>query len=79
MRKRLRGISERNWRVIDRVFVAFLILVATVDLVTTSLREGPLALNLAVMTGIALSFAWRRSNPLVTLGCTVAGLLVMAV
>jgi len=79
MRKRLRGISERNWRVIDRLFVAFLILVATVDLLATSLREGPLALNLAVMTGIALSFLWRRSKPVVTFVCTLAGLLVMAV
>ncbi len=79
MRKRLRGISERNWRVIDRLFVVLLIVVAAIDLSVNSLREGPLALNIAVMTGIALSFLWRRSKPVVPLACTVGGLMVMSI
>jgi signal transduction histidine kinase len=78
MLRRLRGISERNWRVIDRLFVVFLIAVAVIDLAANSNREGPLALNIAVMTAIALSFIWRRSQPLVTVVATLGGLLVMA-
>jgi signal transduction histidine kinase len=79
MRRRLRSISERNWRVIDRLFVAFLAGVVIIELATSSLVEGPLALNIAVMTGVALSFTWRRSKPLVMEACTLGGLLVMAV
>ena len=77
MMRRLRGLSERNWRVLDRVFVAFLIAVAVIDLTANSNREGPLALNIALMTGIALSFLVRRSHPLVTVGCTLGGLILM--
>jgi signal transduction histidine kinase len=78
MRRRLRSVSEANWRVIDRLFVLFLIAVAIIDLATNSSREGPLVLNIAVMTAIALSFVWRRSKPYVTVACTLVGLLVMA-
>ena len=79
MRKRLRGLSERDWRTLDRVFVAGLVVVETIDLATTSELEGPLVLNLVVMTGIALSFLWRRSQPIVTALATLFGLVVMAV
>ena len=79
MRERLRGLSERDWRTLDRVFVAGLVVIETIDLATTSELEGPLVLNLAVMTGIALSFLWRRSRPMVTALSTLVGLVVMAV
>ncbi|MET0616053.1 MAG: histidine kinase [Thermoleophilaceae bacterium] len=79
MRKRLRGLSERDWRTLDRVFVAGLVVIETIDLATTSELEGPLVLNLVVMTGIALSFLWRRSQPIVTALVTLVGLVVMAV
>ena len=78
MRRRLRGVSEANWRVIDRLFVVFLIAVAVIDLAANSFREGPLALNIALMTAIGLSFVWRRSKPQLTVACTLGGLLVMA-
>jgi signal transduction histidine kinase len=78
MRRRLRSVSEANWRVIDRLFVVFLIAVAIADLAANSFREGPLVVNVAVMTGIALSFLWRRSMPHVTAACTLAGLLIMS-
>jgi signal transduction histidine kinase len=79
VRKRLRGLSERDWRTLDRVFVAGLVVIETIDLATTSELEGPLVLNLVVMTGIALSFLWRRSQPIVTAMATLVGLVVMAV
>jgi signal transduction histidine kinase len=84
MRRRLRGLSERNWRVIDRLLVVFLVAITVLDLTTGSdstgshLR-GPLALNLAVMILIALSFAFRRSRPAVTVAFTLVGLTVMSI
>jgi signal transduction histidine kinase len=79
MRRRLRGLSERNWRVIDRGFVAFLAAITVIDLSTNSDIEGPLALNLALMLGICLSFLVRRTRPFVTIAVTLAGMTVMAV
>ena len=77
MRRRLRALSERNWRALDRLFVAFLVAVAVFDLSANSKVEGPLWLNLVVMVGIALTFIWRRSQPLVPLVTVLAGLAVM--
>ena len=79
MRRRLRAISERNWRAIDRAFALILAAIAVVDLSSNSKVEGPLWLNLAIMVGIALTFAWRRSRPWVPLVATLSGLTVMAV
>jgi signal transduction histidine kinase len=61
------------------VIVALLIVVATVDVATNAELEGPLALNIAVMDGIALSFWWRRSRPLLTVLATIGGLMVMGI
>jgi signal transduction histidine kinase len=77
MRRRLRALSERDWRGIDRVFVAFLVAVAVLDLSMNSNVRGPLWLNLVVMVAIALSFEWRRTEPLVPMVAVVAGLGVM--
>jgi hypothetical protein len=55
MRRRLAGVSERNWRVLDRLLVVALIAFGWVDLATNADLEGPLWLNLAVITAIALS------------------------
>jgi signal transduction histidine kinase len=79
MRRRLRGLNERNRRVIDRLFVAFLAAITVIDLTTGSDINGPLALNLAVMLGICLSFLLRRTRPLVTVAATLGGMIVMAV
>jgi signal transduction histidine kinase len=50
-----------------------------IDLSTNSDIEGPLALNLALMLGICLSFLVRRTRPFVTIAVTLAGMTVMAV
>ena len=78
MRRRLRAISERNWRAIDRALAVLLAAIAVVDLSTNSKMEGPLWLNLVVLVGIALTFAWRRSHPVVPLVATLTGLTAMA-
>jgi signal transduction histidine kinase len=77
MRRRLRALSERNWRAIDRLFVVFLAAVAIVDMSANSNLRGPLWLNLVVLIGIALTFEWRRREPLVPMVAVVVGLGVM--
>ncbi len=79
MRERLRGLSERDWRTLDRVLVAGVIAIATVDLSTNSKIEGPLWLNLLLIYAIALSFLWRRTQPLIPLVCVFAGMSAMAI
>ncbi len=77
MRRRLRALSERNRRAIDRGFVVFLAAVAIGDLSMNSQVEGPLWLNIALMVGLALTFEWRRTRPLVPVAAVLAGLAVM--
>jgi uncharacterized membrane protein len=79
MRHRLRGLSERSWRTLDRLLVACVIVIATVHLATNSKAEGPLGISIAVMVGVALSFWWRRTRPFITVLGTLGGLLVMAI
>jgi signal transduction histidine kinase len=79
MRRWLRGLTESDWRTIDKVLAALLVVGAIVDVSTSPSREGPLAANIAVVTIIALSFAWHRSRPLVTVFCAFGGFLVLAI
>jgi signal transduction histidine kinase len=79
MRRRLGGIIERNQRAIDRLFVVFLAAVAIIDLSANSQVEGPMWLNIAVLIGIASTFLWRRSQPLVPVAAVVVGLGVMSI
>ena len=76
---RLRGLSERDWRTLDRVLVAGLIVIATVDLATNTNIEGPLWLNFLLITVIALSFLWRRTQPLIPVICVFVGMSAMAI
>jgi signal transduction histidine kinase len=78
MRGRLRALSERNSRAIDRAFVALLVALVIVDMSTNSQIEGPLWLNFVVLLAIASTFIWRRTHPLVTASATVGGLIVMS-
>ena len=79
MLRRIRGLSETSMRALDRAIVGLLVVVEVIDLSTNSELVGPLWLNIAVMTGIALSFLWRRTRTLVNVVCAFAGLVVMAV
>ena len=76
MRRRLRRLSERDWRVIDRAFVALMVAIAVFELSTNPAVEGPRALNILLYVALSLTLLWRRSRPLVTLLCVLAGLLV---
>jgi signal transduction histidine kinase len=79
MRRRLQALSERDWRNFDRLLVVALVVVAVTDLATNADLEGPLWLNIVVMTAISLTFWWRRSRPLLTVLLSLAGLTVMAI
>ena len=79
MRRWLRGLTESDWTTIDRLFAAAVAVGSIIDVSTTSSREGPLAANIAVVTFIALSLAWRRSRPLVTVICAFSGFLILAI
>jgi signal transduction histidine kinase len=76
MRRRLRRLSDRDWRLIDRAFVALTIAIAIFEISTNTDIEGPLALNLLLYIALCLTLLWRRSRPLLTLVCVLAGLLV---
>jgi signal transduction histidine kinase len=79
MGRRLTALTERDWRTLDRVLVAALIVASAIDLAGNSNLEGPLALNIAVMTVVALSLLWRRSQPLVSVLVPMSGFSVMAI
>ena len=67
MRRRLRGLSERDWRVIDRALVLAVLVIAELELQFVEAGKGSLALNIpfvALMVGVLW---WRRSHPLLTL------------
>jgi signal transduction histidine kinase len=78
VRRRLARLSEGDWRVIDRVFVVVLLVVAEVGVLTHDDLGGPLAANAAVAAVMSLALLWRRSNPLATLAVVLAGGALMS-
>jgi signal transduction histidine kinase len=78
MRRRLARLTETDWRVIDRVFVVFLLVVCEVGALFHDDLTGPRGANMAVLAFMSLAFLWRRSRPFVTLGAVVAGATFMA-
>jgi signal transduction histidine kinase len=76
MKRRLRRLSDRDWRAIDRAFVALAVVISVIDLGTSSAVEGPRGLNVALYVALSLTLLWRRSRPFLTLACVLAGLLL---
>jgi signal transduction histidine kinase len=68
--------SERNWRVLDRLFVVGLLVGFELEVVLSDNTTGPLVPHLLLGAVLALSFLWRRDRPLVTLVVNLAGGLV---
>jgi signal transduction histidine kinase len=68
-----RFLSERDWRVIDRLFVAFLFVGYAIEVSLADRVAGPLWAHLVLGVVLALSFLWRRERPLVTLVVNLAG------
>ena len=59
----------RDWRLLDRLLVAVLIVAAVVNVLTSQDREGPAALNVLLVTVMGLSLLWRRDRPFVPVIC----------
>ena len=64
MRRRINSLTERDWRVIDRVFVAAILLLGLVETATLDEVAGVRLGSAAVMSGMAISLLWRRTRPL---------------
>jgi len=77
MRRRLARLSERDWRVIDRAFVACLLLISELNVVLHSDLTGPIGWNMAVVAAMSLAFLWRRSHALAVLIAVLAGETLM--
>ncbi|HEX3278602.1 MAG TPA: histidine kinase [Thermoleophilaceae bacterium] len=76
MRRRLRGLTARDWRVIDRVLVGVLFVVIEVEVITSDAIQGPRVLNGLLLGAVTLSFLWRRSHPEISLAAVLAGLVL---
>jgi signal transduction histidine kinase len=72
MRRRLRQLDARDWRVIDAVFVGVLFVIAELSAFLGDKVQGPRALNALLLGVVSFSFLWRRSYPLVAV-CSVLG------
>ena len=77
MRRRLRQLDARDWRVIDRVFVAVVLVIAELSAFVGENVQGPRALNALLLGAVSLAFLWRRSYPLLAL-CSVLGGLTLS-
>jgi signal transduction histidine kinase len=64
VRRRINSLTERDWRVIDRVFVAAILLLGLVETATLDEVAGVRLGSAAVVSGMAISLLWRRTRPL---------------
>jgi signal transduction histidine kinase len=74
MRGRVRQLDARDWRVIDRVFVAVVLVIAELSAFLGENVQGPRALNGLLLGVVSLTFLWRRSYPLLAVCSVLAGL-----
>ena len=80
MIRRLKRLNDRDWRLLDRVLTALVVVVIFVDVLTKTHVHGPRALNLLVAALMGLSLLWRRRQALVTAaGLAAGGALLLAV
>ena len=77
MMRRLSSLNARDWRTIDRVWVALLFVISEISAFASDKVQGPRVLNGLLLGAVSLAFLWRRSYPLVSL-CAVLGGLVLS-
>jgi signal transduction histidine kinase len=68
----------RDWRLLDRLFVAVLVSAGWVNVLTASDRQGSVVLNLLLISVMGLSLLWRRDKPFVPLVCCGIGMPLSA-
>jgi signal transduction histidine kinase len=78
VRRRLARLSERDRRVLDRLFVLLLLVICELNVLLLDDREGPLVANLAVVAVMAGALLWRRTHPLAAMAAVLGGALVMS-
>jgi signal transduction histidine kinase len=69
---------RRDWRLLDRLLVAVLLIAGVVNVLTSSDRQGSVVLNLLLISVMALSLLWRRDSPLVPVVCIGIGMPLSA-
>ncbi len=74
MKGRIKSLTERDWRVIDRVFVGAIVILGLIELLTLDEPAGVKLGGAAVVSAMAISLLWRRTRPVEMLAC----LLVLA-
>jgi signal transduction histidine kinase len=76
VRRRINSLTERDWRVIDRVFVAGIVLLGLIELLTLDEPAGVKLGGVAVVSAMAISLLWRRTRPVEMLAALIAFALV---
>ncbi len=74
MRRRISSLTERDWRAIDRVYVAGIVVLGLIELLTLDEPAGVKLGSVAVVSAMAISLLWRRTRPVEVL----ASLIVLA-
>jgi signal transduction histidine kinase len=59
----------RDWRLLDRLLVAALLVAGVVNVIASAERQGSVVLNILVITAMAVSLLWRRERPLLPVVC----------
>ncbi len=72
MRRRLSGLSERDWRVIDRVFAGAMLVLGVIETLTLDESAGMVAGSAATVSLMALALLWRRTRPIEVLLALIA-------
>ncbi len=72
MRGRLESLTEGDWRVIDRLFAATLLVLGVIEAGTSGEPAGTAAGAAVVTALMALLLLWRRTHPLAVLAAFVA-------
>jgi signal transduction histidine kinase len=67
-----------DWRLLDPLLVAVLVVAGWVNVLTSSDRQGSVVLNLLLISVMALSLLWRRDMPLVPVICCGIGMPLSA-
>jgi signal transduction histidine kinase len=69
---------RRDWRLLDRLFVAVLVGAGWVNVLSASDRQGSVVLNLLLISVMGVSLLWRRDRPLVPVVCCGIGMPLSA-
>lgn len=76
MRRRIKSLTEGDWRVIDRGYVAGIVLLGLIELLTLDEPAGVKLGSAAVVSAMAISLLWRRTRPVEMLACLILLALV---